>query len=107
MRFRRLSLLLLLATLSSVQAQSATLLILPFQNNSSYEDLNWIGTSIAETLYTELGSRGQIVLDRATLLEGFHRLTLRADARFTEATIIKLDKRSDRTMSFLAIMTST
>lgn len=90
MRFRRLSLLLLLATVSSGQARSATLLILPFQNNSSYEDLNWIGTSIAETLYTELGSRGQIVLDRSTLLEGMHRLTLRADARFTKATIIKL-----------------
>ena len=90
MRFRRLPLLLLLATLSSLHAQSATLLILPFQNSSSYEDLNWIGRSIAETLYTELGSRGQIVLDRATVLEGFHRLALRADARFTKATIIKL-----------------
>ncbi|MGA7415712.1 MAG: tetratricopeptide repeat protein [Bryobacteraceae bacterium] len=81
---------MLLASLASLQAGAATLLILPFQNSSSYDDLNWIGTSIAETLYTELGSRGQIVLDRATLLEGFHRLTLRADARFTKATIIKL-----------------
>ncbi len=90
MRFGRLPLFLLLTTLAALQAQSATLLILPFQNNSSYEDLNWIGTSIAETLYTELGSNGQIVLDRAKLLEGFHRLTLRSDARFTKATIIKL-----------------
>jgi Tfp pilus assembly protein PilF/TolB-like protein len=89
-RFRRLPLLFLLLSLASSLAQSATLLILPFQNNSSYEDLNWIGTSIAETLYAELGSRGEIVLDRATLLEGFHRLTLRPDARFTKATIIKL-----------------
>lgn len=86
----RLLFFLLLLSLTSLRAQSATLLILPFQNNSSYEDLNWIGTSIAETLYAELGSRGQIVLDRSVLQEGFHRLTLRPDARFTKATIIKL-----------------
>jgi tetratricopeptide (TPR) repeat protein len=86
----RLPLLLLLASLVAVRAQSATLLILPFQNNSTYEDLNWIGKSVAETLYTELGSRGQIVLDRPALREGLRRLTLRPDARFTKATIIKL-----------------
>jgi len=89
-RFWRLPFLLLLSSLGAFPAQSATLLILPFQNNSSYEDVNWIGKSIAETLYTELGSRGQIVLDRAALQEGFRRLTLRPDARFTKATIIKL-----------------
>jgi tetratricopeptide (TPR) repeat protein len=89
-RFRRLPVLLILSALISLPAQSATLLILPFQNNSSYEDVNWIGKSITETLYTELGSRGQIVLDRTVLQEGLSRLTLRADARFTKATIIKL-----------------
>jgi tetratricopeptide (TPR) repeat protein len=89
-RFRHLPLFLLLAALASLRAQAATILVLPFQNNSSYEDLNWVGASIAETLYMELGSSGQIVIDRATLQEGFRRLTLRSGARFTKATIVKL-----------------
>jgi tetratricopeptide (TPR) repeat protein len=89
-QFRRLPFLWIWLALVSLPAQSATLLILPFQNNSSYEDVNWIGKSIAESLYIELGSRGQIVLDREALAESLRRLTLRPDARFTKATIIKL-----------------
>jgi tetratricopeptide (TPR) repeat protein len=89
-QFRHLPFCFLVSAIVSIPAQSATLLILPFHNNSSYEDVNWIGKSIAETLYTELGSRGQIVLDRPALAEGLRRLTLRPDAHFTKATIIKL-----------------
>ena len=82
----------ILAILLSVcaAAQSATVLVLRFQNNSKFADLNWVGESIAETLRGEYAQGNQIVLDRNTAAEGMKRLVLRPEANFTKASIIRL-----------------
>jgi tetratricopeptide (TPR) repeat protein len=76
-------------------AQSATVLVLQFHNNSQYSDLNWVGESIAETLQSEFSAANQIVLDRDSRAEGMHRLSLRPDAEFTKATLIRLGQTLD------------
>ena len=76
-------------------ASASTLLVLQFHNNSQYADLNWVGESVAETLTSELSSTNQIVLDRDARAEGLRRLSLRADAGYTKATIIRLGESLD------------
>lgn len=76
-------------------AHAATVLVLHFHNESQYADLNWVGTSIAETLQHEFGAANQIVLDRASRAEGMRRLSLRADADYTKATLIRLAQTLD------------
>jgi tetratricopeptide (TPR) repeat protein len=71
------------------------MLVLQFHNNSQYADLNWVGESVAETLISELGGNNQIALDRDARAEGFRRLSLRPDAGFTKATIIRLGQNLD------------
>jgi len=73
-------------------AQSATVLVLRFNNNSQYSELNWVGESIAETLRADFGQANQIVTDRATCLDGMKRLGLRPEASFTKASIIRLSQ---------------
>jgi tetratricopeptide (TPR) repeat protein len=73
-------------------AQSATVLVLRFQNNSSFSQLNWVGESISETLRAEFGQANQIVLDRNTSLDGMKKLSLRPEANFTKASIIRLSQ---------------
>ncbi len=79
--------LLLLAVLP---AQSATVLILRFHNASTMPDLSWVGESISEVLVSELSSTDLIVVNRDTRSEAMKRLSLRAEADFTKATIIRL-----------------
>ena len=76
-------------------AQCSTLLVLQFHNNSQYSDLNWAGESIADTLFTELTGANEIVLDREARAEGLKRLSLRPDAGYTKATIIRLGQSLD------------
>ena len=88
--------LLLIFTLWAAEpAQSATVLVLQFHNNSQYTDLNWVGESIAETLRTEFSAANEIVLDRDSRAEGMRRLALRPDASFTKATLIRLGQTLD------------
>ncbi|HEX4748420.1 MAG TPA: tetratricopeptide repeat protein [Bryobacteraceae bacterium] len=76
-------------------AQASTLLVLQFHNNSQYTDLNWVGESVAETLISEVGSSDQIALDRDARAEGLRRLSLRPDADYTKATVIRLAQSLD------------
>lgn len=76
-------------------ASASTLLVLQFHNSSQYSDLNWVGESVAETLVSELSGANQIVLDRDARAEGLRRLSLRADAGYTKATIIRLGQSLD------------
>lgn len=69
---------------------AATVLVVPFHNDSQNADLNWIGESVSETISTELSASGQIVLDRDTREEGYHQLGLKPDALLTKATLWKL-----------------
>ncbi len=79
----------------AVGAQCSTLLVLRFHNNSQYPDLNWVGESVAETVMTELRESAQIVLDRDARGDGLRRLSLRPDAEYTKATIIRLGQTLD------------
>ncbi len=86
-------LLLVLATpniLAARPAEAATLVVLPLKNNSTYQDVNWVGDSIAETLRNELNSSGQIVISREEVEEAQKRLSLRSGVLYTKATLIKL-----------------
>jgi len=74
---------------------AATVLVVPFHNDSQNADLNWIGESVSETISTELSASGQIVLDRDTREEGYHQLGLKPDALLTKATLWKLGQTLD------------
>ncbi len=54
-----------------------------------------MGESVAETLRAEFGNSNQIVLERESLEEGLRRMSLRADANFTKATLIRLGQALD------------
>jgi len=73
----------------------ATVLVLQFHNNSQYSDLYWVGESIAETLMNEFAAANEIVLDRESRAEGMRRLSLKSDALFTKATLIKVGQTLD------------
>ena len=88
-------LVLLAVIVFASSAPASTLLVLQFHNNSQYSDLNWVGESVAETLISELGAANQIALDRNTRAEGLRRLSLRPDAGFTKATVIRLGQTLD------------
>lgn len=93
MRSRRLLALFFLGFASLTHA--ATVLVLQFHNSSQYNDLNWVGESIGETIRDEFGAAGEIVLGRDSRMEGLRRLALRPDAEFTKATLIKLGQTLD------------
>jgi tetratricopeptide (TPR) repeat protein len=81
--------------LLALPARSATVLVLQFHNNSTYSDLDWVGESIAETLITEFGVANEIVLNRASRAEAIRRLSLRPNANYTKATLIRLGETLD------------
>ena len=61
-----------------------------FHNASEFSDLNWVGESVSEVLSSELSTTSLIVVDRDLRAEAMKRLSLRAEADFTKATIIRL-----------------
>ncbi len=91
--FRFLCLLLAAASL-----RAETVLALPFFNHSNSANLDWIGESIAESVGDSLASEGVLVLDRATRLEAYRRLSLRPSAEITHASIIKIGEALDATV---------
>jgi tetratricopeptide (TPR) repeat protein len=78
-----------------LHAANSTVLVVSFHNESKYGDLSWIGESISETLMSELGEAGVIVLDRAARAEGYRRLTLKSEAPLTKASLLKLGQTLD------------
>ncbi|MGH9582637.1 MAG: tetratricopeptide repeat protein [Bryobacteraceae bacterium] len=75
---------------AAAAARPSTVLVLQFHNRSQYTELNWVGESIADTLRNEFREAREIVPDRDIRDEGLRRLSLRADADFTIATLIRL-----------------
>ena len=94
MQFRRLFFLPLFLLLAR-DALSATVLVVQFYNGSPFRDLNWVGESVAETLRGEFSAASQIVLERDSLQEAMRHLSLRPDANFTKATLIRLGQTLD------------
>lgn len=76
-------------------AQAETVLVLPFFNESGYQNIDWIGESIAETVHESLASQNVLVLSREDRLEGCRRLAIRPNAVLTHASIIKLGEALD------------
>lgn len=95
MRFYRAAVLAAGMFAFSLPVLPATVLVLPFHNNSQYPDLNWVGQSISETLKSEFGDHEEIVFDRDSVKKGLDQLSLRADASFTKATLIRLGQTLD------------
>jgi tetratricopeptide (TPR) repeat protein len=86
---------LAIALVHPLIAPAATVLVLQFHNSSRQNDLNWVGESIAERLRVEFSAGNQIVLSRESQTEALHRLSLRPDADFTKASLIKLGQSLD------------
>ncbi len=94
MRFRCLHFLFLFLLLIRA-AQPASVLVLPFHNESQYPDLTWVGEAVAEVLSGEFSTANQIVLDRDARADALHRLSLRRDAEWTKASLIRLGESID------------
>lgn len=76
-------------------ARAETVLVLPFFNQSGSQNIDWIGESIAETIHESLAMQDVLVLSREDRLEGCRRLSIRPNALFTHATVIKLGEALD------------
>ena len=74
---------------------AATVLVLQFHNSSQYPDLNWVGESIAESIKDDFSAQNLIVFGRDSRAEALRRLSLRPDAEFTKATLIRLGQILD------------
>ncbi|HVP47324.1 MAG TPA: tetratricopeptide repeat protein [Bryobacteraceae bacterium] len=92
---RRLPFLCLGIVLLGAAARADTVLVLPFFNQSTAENIDWIGESIAETLRESLASQGILVLSREDRLEAYRRLSIRANAVLTHATVMKIGEALD------------
>ena len=80
---------------ATASAPPATVLVVQFHNKSQYQDLNWVGEGVAETLRSEFAAANQIVYDRDSRAEAMRRLSLQPDADFTKATLIRLGQALD------------
>src|SRR6266481_4251959 len=76
-------------------AQADTVLVIPFFNQSTSQNIDWIGEAIAETIRESLASQGVLVLSRDDRLEAYRRLSIRPNAILTHASIIKLGEALD------------
>jgi tetratricopeptide (TPR) repeat protein len=76
-------------------AMADTVLVLPFFNESTSQNIDWIGEGIAETIRESLGSQGLLALSREDRLEAYRRLSIRPNAVLTHASIIKLGEALD------------
>jgi tetratricopeptide (TPR) repeat protein len=72
-----------------------TYLVLPFFNASRAANLDWIGESVSESIREALTNGGLVTLARDDRREGYRRLGLRANARLTRATVIKIGQALD------------
>lgn len=90
---RRSAALAVLVCAAALRAE--TVLVLPFTNQSSSGNLDWVGESIAETVRDSLVSEGLLALDRVDRLEAYRRLSLRPGADLTRASIMKVGESLD------------
>ncbi len=84
-----------LVLFGEAMARADTVLVLPFFNESTTQNIDWIGESIAETIRESLSAQGVLVLSREDRLEAYRRLSIRANAVLTHASVIKLGEALD------------
>ncbi len=70
-------------------------LVLPFDNHSGDESLNWIGDSIPDTLNKRLNSAGFLTISHDDRVFAYEHLGLPADFRPTRATTIRIAQQLD------------
>jgi tetratricopeptide (TPR) repeat protein/TolB-like protein len=84
-------LLLTFVAASAAQADSSTVLVLPFENLSNDRTLDWIGEGIAELIISRLQTEpGVYAYSREERLSVFEKLSLPETAMITRATALKL-----------------
>lgn len=81
----------------SVPGLADTVLVLPFFNDSSSANLDWISESVSHTVSEALLSRGLLVLEREDREEVYRRLSIRPTAHLTHASVIKVAEALDAT----------
>jgi tetratricopeptide (TPR) repeat protein len=79
----------------AAMALADTVLVVPFFNESTKQNIDWIGESIAETVRESLSAQGVLVLSREDRMEAYRRLSIRANAVLTHASVIKLGEALD------------
>jgi tetratricopeptide (TPR) repeat protein len=72
-----------------------TFLVLPFFNQTTDNNLNWIGESISENVREALIAEGALTVDREKRSEAYGRLTVRPYTLLTRATILKIGQALD------------
>jgi len=80
-------------------AETGTVLVFPFENQSSDRNLDWIGEGVSELIIERLQSEpGLYVFQRDERASGFERLGIPEAANISRATAIKLgwDSGADR-----------
>ena len=98
--FRHILIVAILTVLGSAQvlADTGSVLVFPFENQSTDRNLDWIGEGIAELIIERLNAEpGLYVMQREDRLTGFEKLGLPETATISRATAMKLgwDNGSD------------
>lgn len=76
-------------------ARADNFLVLPFFNQSSDKNLNWIGDSLAEDVRDALAAQGLVALDRPDRNEAYQRLSIRPYTVLTKASVVKIGQALD------------
>jgi tetratricopeptide (TPR) repeat protein len=92
---RRLLPVLLVLLCSRAMMRADTVLVLPFFNDSSSTPLDWISESVWQTMSETLAAEGLLVLEREDRAEAYRRLSIRAKAHLTHASVIKVAEALD------------
>jgi tetratricopeptide (TPR) repeat protein len=92
---RRLLALVLPLACWCALARAESVLILPFFNQSSSANLDWVGESVCQTIGETLAARGLLVLEREDRQEAYRRLSIRPNAHLTHASAMRVAEALD------------
>ncbi len=92
---RLLTFLLCTCAVSASSLDADTVVVLPFFNQSSSANLDWISESISNTISEALVTRGVLVLEREDRAEVYRRLSIRPGAHLTLASALKVAEGLD------------
>ena len=90
---KALTLLVVLLTVPRLRAgpeRTHTILVFPFENESSNSDLGWISEAFAEVLSARLAGPSRYVLDREERIAAYEQLGLPPEAPLTLASTFKV-----------------
>lgn len=85
----------LFAVLLAPRALADATVALPLYNVSKDRSLDWVGESVAENIIEALHHEGLVTLDRIDRAEACQRLSLRANAWLSRASVVKIADELD------------